>query len=327
MEFRTTVKTTQSPAPISHSDRLMLLGSCFSDNIGARLRSAMMDAMVNPFGTIYNPLSLNQAIRRIITPQPIPGTEMTRSGDLWCHYMFHSRFSRTDKLRALEAMNASLERAHNHLAACSTLIITLGTALVYRLRDNSQVVSNCHKQPAHLFSRAIESAASVTDTLDDTLQRLHDYNPRLKVIFTVSPIRHIADSLETNSLSKATLRVAVADTIARHPQQASYFPAYEIMLDDLRDYRFYAADMVHPSDIAIEYIWQAFQATYFDDRTAQAAARCQRVFKRLGHRQLTDDRQAYDRFRDDTRAIIDSLAREYPHILNLKEVRDALATV
>ena len=144
--------------------------------------------------------------------------------------------------------------------------------MVYRLKSTGKVVSNCHKVPQHEFVRKTESIEAMTEVLDHSLTRLREFNPDIKVIITVSPIRHVADGLETNMLSKASLRVVASTLAGRFKDMVSYFPAFEIMLDDLRDYRFYAADMVHPSETAIEYIWQTFQATYFDDRTAQAAS-------------------------------------------------------
>lgn len=324
MDFRTTIKTTENRGIMHHSDAMMLIGSCFSDNIGAKLVGAMMNVDVNPFGTIYNPMSIADAVDRIIACRPIEGRELFAANGVWNSYHFHSRHSLPDKDMTIEHMNARIESAHRHLAKCQTLVVTLGTAIVYRLKATDEVVANCHKVPQHEFSRKMESSDDITAVLNGMVEQLHDFNPGLRVVFTVSPIRHIADGLATNSLSKATLRVAVAAVCRAHKQCACYFPSYEIMLDDLRDYRFYATDMVHPSEVAVEYIWQAFQATYFADHSAQAIARCERVTKRLRHRPMSANREVVDRFNADTLTVVRNLVKEYPYLEEVREIRNIL---
>ena len=314
MDFRTTIHPREGDNFMRHSDKMMLIGSCFSDNIGAKLKDAMVDVTVNPFGTIFNPLSIAASLHKIIEGEVVAGADLFLSNGVWSCYDFHSRFSMADKDAALNKMNRSIEEAHRHLSQCKTLIVTLGTAVVYRRRDTGEVVSNCHKVPQHEFTRRLASVEEVTDALSAVMKRLHEYNPELRVLFTVSPIRHIADGLEINSLSKATLRVAINNVVRQFKDFAGYFPAYEIVMDDLRDYRFYAADMVHPSDVAIEYIWQTFQATYFDDRSTQAIARCERVSKRLKHRPMSNNPDVVARFNADTQAVIANLKKEYPYI-------------
>ena len=297
-----------------HSDRMLLMGSCFSDNIGAKLKDAMLNVIVNPFGTIFNPLSIATGVDKIIDNATIAGTELFMSSGVWNSYDFHSRFSMSSKDAALQRMNASIGEAHEHLKVCNTLVLTLGTAVVYRRRDTGEVVTNCHKVPQQEFTRRLASVDEITEALITTVQRLHEFNPSLKILFTVSPIRHIADGLEMNSLSKAVLRVAVNNVVRQFKAFVHYFPAFEIVVDDLRDYRFYSADMVHPSDTAIEYIWQTFQATYFDDRSTQAIARCERVSKRLKHRPMSNNPDVVARFNADTQAVIANLKKEYPYI-------------
>ena len=316
------LKLRENRGSLCHSDGIMMLGSCFSDNIGARLRAAMMKVDINPFGTVFNPMSVASSIHRIISGTPVAGTELFQANGQWNSYAFHSRFSSANKLTALRKMNDRLDRAHVNLAQAKALIITLGTAMVYRLKTTGEVVSNCHKVPQHEFERGMADIDEIAATLSVALAALRRFNPGIKVIFTISPIRHIADGLETNSLSKAVLRCAV-DKVIANSEGCEYFPAYEIVLDDLRDYRFYNADMVHPTDVAIEYIWQQFQATYFDDRTAQAVARCERVSKRLQHRPMSDNREAIERFRADTATVVRNLIREYPYLEDsLRELAD-----
>lgn len=322
MEFRTVIRNFGERWGIKHSHRIMLIGSCFSDNIGSRLAGAMMNVEVNPFGTVYNPASIESEVERIVSGVPIEEAELFVANGMWNHFSFHTHYSRSDKHAALESMNGRLARAHKHLKECNEVIITLGTAFVYRHKAAGRVVSNCHKLPACEFTRTMMDVGEVTACLDNVVSLIAGYAPNARIIFTVSPIRHLADGLEQNQLSKSTLRVAVGEIIARHSARCEYFPAYEIMMDDLRDYRFYAADMIHPSDVAVEYIWNTFKGVYFDDSAAQTASRCERVSKRLAHRTMTDNKDASERFHRETREVIMNLVSEYPYLKELPKLAE-----
>ena len=324
MEFRTIVKTGENRGWLHHSDKVLLLGSCFSDNIGAKMNGALINATVNPMGTLYNPMSIARAVKRLIDCSPIAGQDLFMQGGVWNSYEFHSRYSMPDKQAAIDRMNQRIVMGHEALQGAQMLTITLGTAMVYRLKATGQVVANCHKVPQHEFERKMATVPEMVQELDDMLSRLHQFNPAMQIIFTVSPIRHVADGLGTNSLSKAALRIAVSEAIAGHSDYCDYFPAFEIMMDDLRDYRFYASDMVHPSDVAIEYIWQAFQATYLDDRSALAVARCERVYRRLQHRPMSSNRETVDRFNADTAIVVRNLMKEYPYLTHHPELQKVL---
>ena len=326
MEFRTTVKTGENHGWLHHSDSVMLLGSCFSDNIGAKLQGALFNALVNPMGTLYNPMSIASGVDRLIDCKPVAGQDLFMQSGVWNSYDFHSRYSLPDKQATIDRMNSRICQGHEALKNASMLTVSLGTALVYHLKTTGDVVANCHKVPQHEFDRKMATVSDMAKTLDAMLTRLHAFNPELHIILTVSPIRHIADGLDINSLSKASLRVAIHEAMSRHRDYCDYFPAFEIMTDDLRDYRFYASDMVHPSDVAVEYIWQAFQATYLDDRSALAVARCERIHKRLQHRPMSTNRETVERFNADTASVVRNLMKEYPYLANhpeLKQVLDA----
>ena len=324
MEFRTTVKTGENRGWLHHSDKVLLLGSCFSDNIGAKLQGALIDALVNPMGTLFNPMSIARGVQRLIDNEPVAGKDLFMQGGVWNSYDFHSRHSLPDKQATIDRMNQRIQQGHDVLSHAQLLTITLGTAMVYRLRTTGEVVANCHKVPQHEFERKMATVQEMARVLDDMLTSLHEFNPALRVILTVSPIRHIADGLDTNSLSKAALRVAIHDALSGRHEWCDYFPAYEIMLDDLRDYRFYASDMVHPSDVAVEYIWQVFQATYLDDRSALAVARCERIHKRLQHRPMSSNRETVDRFNADTASVVRNLIKEYPYLAQNPEFQKVL---
>ena len=321
MEFRTTVKTGENRDWLHHSDKVVLLGSCFSDSIGAKMRGAFIRATVNPMGTLYNPMSIASAVDRLTHATPVAGMDLFMQGGVWNSYDFHSRYSLPDKQATLDRMNRRIVMGHDTLKDARLLTITLGTAIVYRLKSTGEIVANCHKVPQHEFERKMATVDEITRELDTMIVKLRELNPELRIIFTVSPIRHIADGLATNSLSKAMLHVSIHEAIAAHRDYCDYFPAYEIMMDDLRDYRFYASDMVHPSDVAVEYIWQAFQATYLDDRSALALARCERINKRLQHRPMSASREAVERFNTDTAGIVRNLIKEYPYLADNPELQ------
>lgn len=322
MEFRTAIKTNNVGNYIQHSQRLMLIGSCFSDNIGSKMQNALMNVDINPFGTVYNPASIANEIKEIVSGREITSKDLFQASGMWNHFGFHSHFSSATQTVALENMNNRLKSAHENLKKCDWIIVTLGTSIVYEYKKTNTIVSNCHKLPSVNFTRRMLTLDEVKHCLETLLSTLFNYNPHIKVIFTVSPIRHISDGLEQNQLSKSILRVAVSDIVATYHEHCCYFPAYEIMMDDLRDYRFYAADMVHPSDVAVDYIWNTFKATFFNDNTSQIISRCERIAKRLAHRPMTDNQTALIRFQQDTQEILSNLVHEYPYLRDLPQLKN-----
>ena len=327
MEFRTTVKTGENRGWLHHSDSVVLLGSCFSDNMGGKLHGALIKAMVNPMGTLYNPMSIALGVQRLIADEPVAGQDLFMQGGVWNSYDFHSRHSMPDKQATIDHMSQRIHQGHEALRQAQLLTVTLGSAIIYRLKTTGDIVANCHKVPQHEFERKMATTEEMAQVLDEMLTALHAFNPDLRIILTVSPIRHIADGLDINSLSKASLRVAIHKAMTRHLDYCDYFPAYEIMMDDLRDYRFYTNDMVHPSDVAVEYIWQAFQATYLDDRSALAVARCERIHKRLQHRPMSTNREVVERFNHDTASVVRNLIKEYPYLAEHPELQKTLQTI
>ncbi|MGN1245752.1 MAG: GSCFA domain-containing protein [Muribaculaceae bacterium] len=312
MDFRTAIRIESLTEPIKHSDKLMLIGSCFSTNIGERLRDAMMPVMVNPMGTLYNPMSIARAVERMVRRNLVTGTELFSANGVWNCFDFHSAFSSADQDVALRRMNDSITAAHEHLKECKCVIVTLGTAIVY-WHDN-KVVANCHKLPAAQFSKRMLSLNETVEALRQIVELLREVNPKMRVIFTVSPIRHIADGLADNSLSKSILRVAIGELGI---DDVHYFPSYEIMLDDLRDYRFYAADMVHPSEVAIGYIWEQFRAACICPESLKAIDRCERMTKWLRHRSMSDNTEVVAQLNADRQAAYAKLRADYPYIPEL----------
>jgi len=308
MEFRTTIKPLKNQGIINHQKTIMLLGSCFSDNIGARLNSDLFNVDINPFGTLYNPASIASAIKRIISDNEFIADELFEHEHRYHSFAHHSRFSTTNINTTLQQINTRLHSAHETIKSANMLLITFGTAWVYQLKATNQIVSNCHKLPATLFSRTRLSVNDIVEEWTTLLEKLYSINSQLNVIFTVSPIRHLADGAHDNQLSKSTLLLAI-DHLG-----GNYFPSYEIMLDDLRDYRFYSADMTHPSDVAIDYIYDIFSQSYMTDATRELARSCRRISQRLSHRPMTDNISAIESFNSSTKQIINSLLLSHPYL-------------
>lgn len=280
MKLSTTIDIPKSALQIQHTDRIMLLGSCFADEVGAQFVRGGFDALVNPFGTLYNPSSIAAILQRCITPAE--STEIFEDNDgIWHSWLHHSKFSAHSRAELQEKINAATQTASQYLRTADVLIITFGTAIIYRLQSDGMLVANCHKQPDSLFTRHRLSPSDITDQWQPLLLALHDINPHLHIIFTVSPIRHKRDGYHINQISKGILLQAVDELVG-----ASYFPSYEILLDELRDYRFYADDMIHPSPLAVQYIWQRFQDTYFSPQTIDAVLKANKEYARSQHRPI-----------------------------------------
>ena len=257
LKLQTPVEAGRSRAGISLKDKIFVLGSCFADNIGGRMLELGFDATVNPFGTLYNPVSVCNSIARLASGIPFTEDDCVRMGagaDLFCSFSHHTSFARRTKEDFLQHANASLEAASRRWKEATKVIITLGTAWIYEYVRSGEVVSNCLKIDAKEFTRRRLTVQNTAALLMNMLAK----HPDKEFIFTVSPIRHLKDGAHGNQLSKSTLLLALEDVTGKMPGRCEYFPAYEIVLDELRDYRFYARDLVHPSDLAVDYLWSRF---------------------------------------------------------------------
>lgn len=287
MELTTKIPIPKADFEIEAGAKVLLLGSCFADEVGEKMVRGGFDALVNPFGTLYNPASIAASLLRSISEREYmaDGAELVHDEvqGVWHSWMHHSRFSSANKEELLQRLNATMMQVSDFLRKADVLIITLGTAIIYRMKETGMLVANCHKQPDALFDRQRLSACDITDQWQTLLQSLESINPKMKIIFTVSPIRHKRDGMHVNQISKGILLQAVDELVGHH---INYFPAYEIMLDELRDYRFYADDMIHPSPLAVEYIWQRFQDTYFSNKTKDSVAKATKDFARSQHRTI-----------------------------------------
>ena len=292
MQFRTTVKIESLKQKIGHNDSILSLGSCFADNIASRLAAAKFQITTSPSGVLFNPESIASAIERY-SRAAAPTAEELREGDEgWYSFDFHSSLSHSEREVALAQMQQAVEQGAEALAKAKVVIVTFGTAWVYRLKENGRVVANCHKQHQSLFSREMLSIEEIVERYAPLMEGVLAGK---KVIMTVSPIRHLSDGLEANSLSKAILRVAI-DKLAERYDNVHYFPSFELLNDDLRDYRFYADDMTHPSAVAIDYIWERFEEYAFSAATIDIITRLRKIADAVAHRPLNADTEAHRNF-------------------------------
>ncbi|MBO5272714.1 MAG: GSCFA domain-containing protein [Muribaculaceae bacterium] len=314
-EFRTIVKPLSFRGTISHRQGVMMLGSCFSDNIGLRLRQACFDVDINPFGTLYNPASIACGIGAILKCRQysIDDLFQEKGDNRWHSFSHHSEYSSVDSQLMLEKINQRVCEANKMLQCASTLIVTFGTAWVYKYAPTGKVVANCHKLPASMFERSMMSIDEIVAMWKDVIADVKAINQSIQVIFTVSPIRHLRDGAHENQLSKSTLLLAI-NQLVRECEDVIYFPAYEIMNDDLRDYRFYASDMTHPSEVAVDYIYDIFSQSFFDDDTISLAEKCVKLSKRLMHIPMSDDQDAVARFVHSTNQLKTQLLQQYPFL-------------
>lgn len=285
LKLQTPVETDRSKVGVSLNDKIVILGSCFADNMGQKMVDLGFDVCLNPFGTLYNPVSVCNSVARLTSGIPFSKDECVQMGagaGLVCSFSHHTSFARRTEDEFLQVANASLKEASLRWKAASKVIITLGTAWIYEYTRSGETVSNCLKIEAKEFTRRRLSVRETATLLMNMIAR----HPEKEFIFTVSPIRHFKDGAHGNQISKSTLLLALDEVLAKFPERCEYFPAYEIVLDELRDYRFYAADMIHPSDQAVDYLWSRFVGFAMPESELPALDARRRELLRAQHRPI-----------------------------------------
>lgn len=313
----TYVKVNRPAFYISHRHSHFFMGSCFASNLYHYMGDRFFNCSLSPFGNIYNPLSLAKAITFLCSDFLLTGNDIFEYRGLWNHFAFDTDRSRTEPEQFLEETNRALTDAREQIRKCSHLYLTLGTAFVYRLKKNNLVVNNCHKIPSNQFNRDCASIEEMKDELSSALKALIQINPSIKIVLTLSPVRHLRDNPVENSLSKARLRCLI-DELSQDID-FWYFPAYEIMLDQLRDYRWYGDDMTHPSQKASDYIMERFFESSADEDCHLFLKKVEKIRKRQSHRVLHPDREEAREFRKQTAEQIAALTIEYPENQPLQE--------
>ncbi|MFM7896136.1 MAG: GSCFA domain-containing protein, partial [Flavobacterium sp.] len=314
LQFTTKIPVQKSSFPIDYDSKVMLLGSCFAENMGNKFDYFKFQATTNPFGIIFNPVSLEKLIRRVVENRTFTENDIFFHDELWHCYEVHSELSNPNKEEFLNNLNLILGTAKNQINSLSHCIITLGTSWVYRNIETNEIVANCHKVPQKNFTKELLSISQTEESLKNIVSLIHSVNPNCHFIFTVSPVRHIKDGFVENTLSKAHLIAAIHKTITHHPSSITYFPAFEIMIDELRDYRFYAEDMLHPNQTAIDYIWIQFFENYISESVFGLMNEIGSIQKGLQHRPFNPNTESHQKFLNQLDLKIKTIQNQYPFI-------------
>jgi len=295
-EFRTTFQIAHK-FKFAYKDNLLFVGSCFSENIGSILTQFQFNTLVNPYGILYNPYSIETQFREISEEKKYTTSDLSFFNDKWLSFNHHGAFSGINAEECLMKINTSIQETNDFLRSADYVFITLGTSIVYFNVDNDFPVGNCHKFPSKQFYIRRLSVPETTESLDRTIKYIRELNENANIIFTVSPIRHWKDGAVENQCSKATLILAI-DEICNSVENTFYFPAYEIMMDDLRDYRFYKEDMLHPNTVAINYIWEKFKESYIDESCFDLMFEVEKLNRALEHRVENKDGLEYIKYQE-----------------------------
>lgn len=293
--FRTKVVPAISESKIELWDPILSLGSCFAQTIGQKMMDYKFDININPFGTLFNPLSIFKLVNQAALNEIIDSEGIVKNQGVFHHYDLHSDLSKLDGEELLTNVNSILKDVGNKLPDTSWIIYTFGTSIVYELKTTGEVVANCHKVSANRFNRRILEIDEIVHTFKVNYELIKSISKSTRFILTVSPVRHQKESFEQNNLSKSILRVACEKIVEQYADVA-YFPAFEIMMDELRDYRFYADDMLHPNTLATNYIWEKFQEVYFDESHMEFIRKWEKIRKALAHRPFNPESEQHQLF-------------------------------
>jgi len=312
MQFTTPIPIQKSNYQIDYNSKIVSLGSCFAVNIGDKFAHFKFQNSINPFGILFHPLALEKIILKAIFKEEFTKEDIFFYNERWHSFDVHSDLSVSNKELFLKMLNSNLENLRNDLSESSHILITLGTAWVYRNLKSEEVVANCHKVSQNQFKKELLSADEIKNSLEKIIAAISEANPKAKIIFTISPVRHIKDGFVENQWSKANLITAVHQIINQKSESINYFPSYEIMMDELRDYRFYAEDMIHPSQMAIDYIWKRFSETWISEEAMLTLQEIENIQKGLNHRPFNSESEQHQKFLGNLQQRIEVLKSRFP---------------
>ena len=312
MDFRTIVPISKTAKSITYYTPIVSLGSCFAVNMAQKFAYYKFPITVNPFGVLFHPLAIENILQHTIENSRYTAEDFFLHNELWHSFDFHSDMSQSSLKEAIQLANSQQIQLQQALQEASFCFITLGTAWVYIYNSIDTIVANCHKLPAQHFSKRLLSIEEITESLSHIITLLKQFNPLITVVFTISPIRHIKDGFFENQVSKSQLFAALYPLITDN--KSLYFPAYELLLDELRDYRFYANDMVHPSEMAINYIWERLVATYIETATQADMKQVDSIQKGLSHRPFNPETESHQQFLAQLQQKMEAFTMKYPHI-------------
>ncbi len=312
IKFTTPVPIPKSEFNIIHQDPVLLFGSCFTESIGQKLLENKFNININPNGIIYNPISVISALQRIIDGQLYTENELLHFNGKWLSLNHHGSFSSLEKADCLNKINTSVTKAHEQLSKAKIVIITFGSAWVYEYKEKG-IVANCHKIPAKEFTKRLLNVGEIVEHFNTMFTALKTINPQIKIVLTISPVRHVGDGLHENNLSKSVLHLAT-DNIIKQNQNCSYFPAYELVIDELRDYRFFKDDLVHPSQMAVNYVWEKFCATFFDEDTMLLNEAIKKVRNAAHHNPFNAKSETHQKFVAALLETITKIQEDFPFL-------------
>ena len=312
MQFRTKIPVQQSPFPIDYNAKIVSLGSCFAVNMAQKLEYYKFENSCNPFGIIFNPVSIEKLVERAVNKELFTEKDIFFHNDLWHCFEVHSELSNSDKEGFLDLLNQLVEDTNKQIAKSTHFLITYGTSWIYRNIENNQIVANCHKLPQKLFTKEILSIETIQTAIQNTLSLIQSVNPEAQFTLTVSPVRHIKDGFIENQRSKAHLISGIHSVLNSQLTINNYFPSYEIMMDELRDYRFYAEDMLHPSALAVDYIWERFKEASISESVFGVMDEVENIQKSLAHKPFNPNSESHLKFEANLRKKITKLESQYP---------------
>lgn len=311
--FRTEIKLTTPSLQIDHQHPILAIGSCFAEHIGHKLLERKFDIQINPYGITYNPIAISQQLSHLITNHKYSEADLFYHNHLWHSFDHHGHFSTPQPATTLKNINDKLQQAHQQLKSSKSLLLTLGTAFVFEEKETKRVVNNCHKLPGTQFSRYRMDTVQVIEVLTKAFEQLQNFAKEIQCLITVSPVRHLRDGLIENQRSKATLLLAV-ESLCQQFDWVNYFPAYEIQMDDLRDYRFYGKDLTHPNDQATDYIWEKFADAFFSETTTKLNQQLEKIIHATKHRPFHPQSPSHQLFLQKQIGLIKQLKTSHPFI-------------
>lgn len=314
MNFTTSIPISKYAHPIDYNSKIISFGSCFAENMAEKLEYFKFQNSVNPFGIIFNAVSIEKLIERIVNQIKFTENDIFFYNNLWHCYEVHSELSHSDKDVFLENLNQILEKSKKQIVEASHFIITYGTSWVYRNKTSGNIVANCHKVAQSQFDKELLSVEIIEKSIQNTIHLIQKINPNCNFIFTVSPVRHVKDGFVENNVSKAHLIAAIYKTTNQQPTTANYFPSYEILMDELRDYRFYANDMLHPSALSVDYIWVRFSENYILESEFATMNEIGTIQKSLLHKAFNLDSTSHKKFLDNLSLKISNIQSKLPHV-------------
>ncbi|TDW44261.1 GSCFA family protein [Flavobacterium sp. 270] len=320
MQFRTQIPISVSKSPIDYNSKILSIGSCFAENMADKFDYFKFQNETNPFGIIFNPVSIEKLFDRICNEKLFEEKDVFFHNERWQSFEAHSDLSNPDRQEFLETLNKAVTETNKQLKEATHIIITYGTSWIYRNLESEEIVANCHKVPQKQFSKELLSAEVIEKSIQNTIQLIQGLNPEINFIFTVSPVRHIKDGFVENQLSKSHLFTALHSNLKSIPTlrdnnlKSEYFPSYEIMMDELRDYRFYAEDMLHPNPIAIDYIWKLFSENFISEDAVSVMKEIDEIQKSLRHRSFNPESEQHQKFLAKLQQKINLLKEKQPHI-------------